>query len=277
MPIIPPTSSGVRRAVLDPADGSVRAFVTAGDVMGATPDGCVALLRIRPLLFGAAWKIADLFLEEAVTLAGETPDQRRGFSIERKRALARAQVGTPAFLPADIWKATALTYDGTALLRNSLVHQLVYVDSSDSLVGHDSNGGKLRPLTADEQEAFVHLALRLVEAAHQQQIDPRTDGDLRAQLARLKGIHKESLAGAVKLVPVPELTVVLDLGPDGSSYLLDVPDVRSRSPFKGDQYCDLVLQFRDRPGLILQPHLGVVASAFVVGAAGSGLAASAEA
>lgn len=229
MPLMPATATGDSRGTLDVAADRAHAFVSAHDA-SMTPEGCVALLRIRPLLFGIAWKILDLFHEEAFVQAGEKPKAKRGFRIDDKRDLARNLVGQPGFLPAEVWKAVALTYDGTALTRHSMVHQRVWVDSSDALVGTDSGGGKLRPVTADEQEALVHVALRLVDAAELQALDTRGEGDLRAQLDRLKDIHKVPLTGAVALTRVPELTVILDPEPAGGGYVFDTPYVRRRSP-----------------------------------------------
>ncbi len=254
MPLVPATAGGDFRGTLDVAADHVHAFVSANDA-SMTPEGCVAFLRIRPLLFGIAWKILDRFHEEAFIQAGETPDQSRGFSIKEKRRLARSLVGQPGFLPAEVWEAVALTYDGTALMRHSMVHQSVWVDGADALVGTDSGGGRLRPVTADEQEALVHVALRRVEAAELFTLDTRTEGDLRAQLDRLKGIHKVTLAGAVVLTGVPELTVILAPAPGGGGYVFDTPYVRQRSPFRAAQYCDLVVNFRDMPGVSLRGRL----------------------
>jgi hypothetical protein len=254
VPLVPPTASGGARGTLDVAADQSSAAISAHDA-SVTPERCIELLRIRPLLFGIAWKILDLFHDEAFVQAGEKPKAKRGFRIDDKRDLARNLVGHPGFLPAEVWKAVALSYDGTALLRHSMVHGTVWVNDADALAGKNSGGGNLRPLTADEQEAFVHVVLRLVDAAEKQALDSRSEGDLRAQLNRLKGIHKVPLAGAVPLSFVPELTVILDPRSDGCGYVFDPAYVRRRSAFSAERYTDLVAEFRDRPGVSLRGRL----------------------
>ncbi|EWM16807.1 hypothetical protein [Kutzneria sp. 744] len=255
-PLVPTRGSGDARATLDIATGKIHAAVSVVDFLGPSAESCVGLLRIRPLLIGAAWKVLDLFLEEAFRQVGEQPDQSRGFSIKHKRKLARDFVGAPAFLPQDVWQAVALTYDQTADLRDSLVHRRVHLDGADTLIGRDSKGGKLRPMSAAEQEAFVHAVLRLAEAADHQRSDLRTVADLSAQFSTLKALHKVALPGTgTPIESIPELTVIVDPESDGSGYLLDMPYIRTRTPWQGSLYCDLIVTFRDRPGQNLHGHL----------------------
>src|SRR5713226_3422130 len=74
-------------ARLDMATDQVGIAMTLTETLGPTPVGCVDLLKIRPLLFGAAWKVLDLLLEEAFVQVGVKPSLSRGFSIEQKRTL----------------------------------------------------------------------------------------------------------------------------------------------------------------------------------------------
>ncbi|MGW3179468.1 hypothetical protein ACWDD9_09405 [Kitasatospora sp. NPDC001119] len=252
-PLIPASSTGESRGILDVAADRIEAFVGAQDA-SLTPEKCVVLLGIRPLLFGTAWKVIDIFLEEVFTVAGEEPDQGRGFTIKKKRRLARNGIEPPDFLPKDVWKAIGHTYDQTAEYRDSLVHRKAYTDDSGALIGHERGGAELQPVSTDEQDAFVHVALRLVEAAERQESEARTDGDLRARLDDLKGIHKQEILGGVTLKRVPELIVLLPAG-QGGGYVFDVPYVRRRSPWSAERYCDLVVQFHDRPGVNLRGRL----------------------
>ncbi|YCH06394.1 hypothetical protein ACTAQJ_14875 [Arthrobacter sp. alpha11c] len=248
MPLVPQGTT-VTRATLDSATDETQLFVAAADTSGPTPEGCVTLLKLRPLLFGTAWKVLDLFLEACFLQAGEQPDQDRGFSIKRKRDLARNFKGAPSFLPEDIWQAAALTYDATAEVRASLVHRKVYTDPTNALVGHDNGGGRLRPVTAVEQEALVRAALRLSEAAKAHVKDARTDADLRVHFRVLSGLHKVSLSGATaSIASIRILTVIVDPEPDGSGYTLDIPHIRQWNPWPTAPYTDIVVAFRDRPG-----------------------------
>ena len=121
LPLVPTQSSAEWRMRIDfAAPEPVRAQIAANDIIRATPDACVALLGIRPLLFGAAWKVLDLLLEEAFCQAGELPDRSRGYSVGQKGGLARSGAGRPGTIKGDIWRAITLTYDATRVLRDSL-------------------------------------------------------------------------------------------------------------------------------------------------------------
>ena len=163
----------------DPDDPGDLTIVPDSIVAGATPESCVELLALRPLLFGTAWTVLDFLLEEALAAAGETPDLAKGnWSIDRKRRYARAGAGQPATISTDAWQALMLTYAETSELRYSLVHRAAFTDlATQALVGHNRNGGRLRPMTVDEQEAFVRAVLRaagLVTAAAHEGATPMT-------------------------------------------------------------------------------------------------------
>lgn len=66
LPLMRTTSSDAWRMRIAPSrPDPVEAYISVHETIGATPDSCVELLGIRPLLFGAAWKVLDLLLEEA--------------------------------------------------------------------------------------------------------------------------------------------------------------------------------------------------------------------
>ena len=81
LPLAETVSTGNAHATVDLAANRVAIGVFLSETAGATPASCVDLLGIRPLLTGAAWKVLDLLLEAALDLAGQTPDQNRGWSI----------------------------------------------------------------------------------------------------------------------------------------------------------------------------------------------------
>src|SRR5215217_6009307 len=79
----------------DPTDPGYLTIVPDSIIEGATPESCVELLALRPLLFGTAWTVLDFLLEEALASAGETPDLANGnWSIDRKRRQARDELGS---------------------------------------------------------------------------------------------------------------------------------------------------------------------------------------
>jgi hypothetical protein len=104
----------------DAPRGTVRTGFT--EVIGATPSGCIRLLEIRPLLFGTAWKVLDLLLEAAFAAAGEQADQRRTgrWTIKQKANLAKAAIGRPPSIAAELWRALTLACANTVGVRHSL-------------------------------------------------------------------------------------------------------------------------------------------------------------
>jgi hypothetical protein len=69
------------------------------------------------------------------------------------------------------------------------------------------------------------------------------------------GVVKVPLTGAVPMTFVPELTVILDSRSDGSGCVFDTAYVRRRSASSAERYTDLVVEFRDRPGVSLRGRL----------------------
>lgn len=243
-------------AVLNVAANTAQVSVLVTESLGATPSSCVDLLRLRPLLVGAAWRVLDLLLEEALEAAGEVPDLRQGtrWSIHEKVSKAGSRAGRPSWIPSVSWDAALACYVETHQLRHSLVHRTVHTDSANSLIGYDEQGKALRTMTTDEQEAFGRMVMRLSELALQGAPNLRILADLDAQMARLSGVHGTPHAAVKSVVPVTVLKVILDPN-DAGLYEIDVDWLRQRHPFQGSQFVDLVVTFRDRPGAELRGQL----------------------
>jgi hypothetical protein len=58
-------------------------------------------LALTPLLFGAAWKILDLFVELALNLSGAKP-KRRNWTIDEKMMAAQSGLGLSSLLTDDV-------------------------------------------------------------------------------------------------------------------------------------------------------------------------------
>jgi hypothetical protein len=227
-------------------------------VAGATPESCVELLALRPLLFGTAWTILDFLSEEVLAAAGETPDLANGnWSIDRKRRHARAGARQPTTITTDSWQALMLTYAETSELRHSLVHRAAFTDrTTQALVGHDRNGGRLRPMTVDEQEAFVRAVLRaaglVTAAAHEE----RHVDDLVHQLGQLTGIHRLALPPLPADLKLSRLTVIIPAdSANPGRYVLDIPAVKAAWAQPDRRWVDLIVRFPDRPGQELRRRL----------------------
>lgn len=224
----------------------------------ATPGWCVEFLGLRPLLFGTAWTVLDFLLEEALALAGDTPDLANGnWSIDRKRRRARGGVGQPPTVSEDAWQALMVTYAETAELRHSLVHRGAFTDpATQALTGHDRSGGRLRPVTVIEQEAFVHAVLRAAQIVTSMTADERYADDLVHHLGKLAGIHRVALPRLPVDLRLARLTVIVpaDTASPGC-YVLDVPAVRAAWGQPGRRWVDLTILFTDRPGQELRGRL----------------------
>ena len=256
LPLVPTTSDSTLGMTIDMDTGRMDARVGARLVIGATPEACVNLLKIRPLLVGAAWKVIDLLLEEALAQLGLQPDMSRGWSIGAKLKHARSHVGQPATMDASAWPVLMDTYVAGEHIRHSLVHRKAYTDALNSLVGVDAAGQPLRPLTAHEQESLVRAAIRAAAVVISPAPDPRLNSVLRYELSQLSGMHGHSIDASNWSRPPEE--VILPLSPDPvrpEIYPLDIPKLRSHRGFMGAWHADLIVQFKDRPGQELRGRL----------------------
>lgn len=253
LPLVP-TSAGANRATLDLGTNTSRVELFTGETLGATPASCVELLKLRPFLVGAAWKVLDMMLETSLSSAGVQPDTRRGYTIKTKVELARAPANGPSDVGSLAWKALMEVYINTEDLRHSLVHRRAHTDAANALVGVDDKGNTVRPLSAQEQEAFVRAVLRASELVERGADDRRHD-DLLHQLGVLQGIQSQPIAVTELPSSIPEITVIVgvDARLDGG-YSIDFAALRER-PFSGATHADLILQFIDRPGQELRGRL----------------------
>jgi hypothetical protein len=235
----------------------VHVSLALADRVGATAEGCVELLGIRPLLFGTAWKVLDLFMD-AVMADNNEPTNRLGrYPIAAKVQRANSGQLAQNVLEQDTWDALRHVYTATDELRHSLIHRRVTVDNQGTLTGHDEQGASLTPtLTVEEQEALARAAQRLGEAAGQSPpVDARIQLDLAAWLTRLSGLHGVTLRAGEPLAVIRELTYVVDPDPESGTYPLPVPELWELPNLEGQNAVDLVVEFRDQPGVIARGRL----------------------
>ena len=268
LPLVATESTGAWRAEVDMTrlDLTVSAQLGFAETIGPTPEGCVELLQIRPLLLGTAWKVLDLLLEQGLAAAGEVAPGRNGrWQIAQKVDRARVAAGRPVVLDASCWQALAATYVETFELRHCLVHRAVFVDpATRALAGHDTQGAALRPVDPQEQEAFIRAVLRAAQLVLAPAPDVRVTLDLRRHLDALVGVH------GVVLPPVPDYEVLREItaivGPDPAApgrYVLDVPALRARVGLAAEASADLIVRLQDRPGQELRGRLEHAPNAIV--------------
>lgn len=257
LPLVPTTSDSSLGMTIDLDTDRMDARVGVHEVIGATPESCVALLRIRPLLVGAAWKVIDLLLEEQLAQLGLPPGPLRGWSINAKINHARSScLPQPATMDTTAWPVLMDTYVACEDIRHSLVHRRAHTDSANSLVGVDDGGNPLRPLTAHEQESLVRAATRAASVVISPTPDQRLNSVLLYELSQLGGLHGHSIAASNWSRPPVELMLPLSSDPLRSGfYPLDIPRVRAHRGLMSACHADLIVQFKDRPGQELRGRL----------------------
>lgn len=81
-------------------------------------------LDIRPLIFGAAWKVLDLLVEGVI---GHSTG--KGMQVKDKLAkLLSEPAPTPFSGETKLWERTVAIYSSTAEMRNCIVHRRFRVD-----------------------------------------------------------------------------------------------------------------------------------------------------
>lgn len=166
---------------------------------------------LTPLLFGAAWKILDLFVELALNSVGRP---RKKWSIEDKAAAARRGEGLQSLLTDDhgIWRAVLTIYAATVEHRHCVVHRTADFSSQEvQLAGVDKKGATLKPLTRTELEAFLVIAQEVASAVIDGGLKPRSADYLRFELDQLRehtglsdlGGKRRSKPVRVRMVPTP--------------------------------------------------------------------------
>lgn len=201
------TSGSISVAVTpQPAVASVS--VSSSDSCGS-PVGQLPVDTVRPLIFGAAWKVLDQIVELALEQAGVAHNRGNDYTIRLKRQSA-AVGGVRALPPFDrhaaVWERIMLLFAATVELRNSLAHRQLAVDPSSGAISAAPQPGQppVTPVTADEQAAFCQLATGSVNAVIANTIPNRQLAQLRWNLDRL-GAHHGQLAfgdsSATGLIP----------------------------------------------------------------------------
>lgn len=222
------------------------ATVHVTDTVGMSLPQAVEQLGIRPLAFGAAWKVLDLMLETAFEQAGLTPDKNRArWTITEKVKLARKGKGTitPISTDAEIWNRLLQTYVATEQVRHSLVHRKADVGSSGDIIGSDENGRPFRSLTIAEQEAFCHAVQLAFRAVARDRLTIRGRNRLLWSLDVLAGLTNHPTSGAYQPPEqVPRIAVAVS-----EPYELDLIHLKERfQVFTPEREWDLLLELEDR-------------------------------
>jgi hypothetical protein len=189
---------------------------------------------IRPLMFGAAWKILDLLIELALEEAGIPHDLQRNYSITFKSREAAAGNVAPRHpfdtLP-EIWSRIQTLYARTEVLRNSLVHRRIMIDPATGAIT-----GSARPLepppavlTIHEQAAFCQVAVGVANGVITGQVATRRVDQLRWVLDQLTLHHGDSPFGASPATGLIPRVILRPPPATSGDVTLDFTRVRARA------------------------------------------------
>ena len=198
-PLMP--SSGGATSVVDlGTSGSISVAVTPQPAVASvsvsssdssrSPAGQLSVDTVRPLIFGAAWKVLDQIVELALEQTGVSHDRGNDYTIKLKTqsaAVGRVRALPPLDRYTAVWERIMLLFAATAELRNSLAHRQLAVDPSSGAISATPRPGQppATPVTADEQAAFCQLATGTVNAVIAGTISNRQLAQLRWNLDRL--------------------------------------------------------------------------------------------
>jgi hypothetical protein len=208
--------------------------------------GAVRIDDIRPLLFGAAWKVIDQLIELGLEQAGAPHDRKADYTVKFKVQQAK-KGAVPAVPPFNarphLWARVLRIYVVTEVLRNSLTHRRLLMDpSTGDITGVARPGGAPSPtLAVSEQSAFCQLAIGLAEAAIEGALPKRRVDQLRWVLDLLSELHGQSPFGTLPangLVPVVIVRPPVD---QTGNLTLDFADIarRARATVGGVSHYDL--------------------------------------
>lgn len=201
---------------------------------------------VRPLFFGAAWKVLDLLMELAFGRAGLTPKNKYNrWTIAKKKGLAKKGRGALPPLTGDaaIWSRIGHCYANTVDARHSLVHGGgVQVDPTNgALTGTDKEGHPIPPIDADTQAAFCRVAQHAAKAAISGAFPARTRSNFCWHLDQLASLHREPLIGGTEAAPA--IRVLANAIPTGSGWDLNPGQILAdaQRTFPAAHYFDLEL------------------------------------
>jgi hypothetical protein len=207
---------------------------------------------IRPLFFGAAWKVLDQLIELALEQAGVAHDRRSDYTITLKvrEAANGTVVPVPPFASRpDLWLRVVMIYASTEVLRNSLVHRQLIVDQATGDIAGVPRPGQPAPaaLTASEQWAFCKVAVGAAEAAITGQLPTRRAGQLGWVLDQLTAHHGQPSSGASPVEGVIPVVIVRPALGSSNEVTLDFAGIagRARAAVGGVSHYDLEIHLPD--------------------------------
>ncbi|MFE2123549.1 hypothetical protein ACFW9U_23180 [Rhodococcus aetherivorans] len=222
------------------------AVVTGSDSSSSAEDQ-LRSEDIRPLTFGAAWKVLDLLVESRLVAAGEHGQgQNKEYSIACKTQKARdGDVSAPPPFDdrGELWTRIMQCYAATETLRHSLVHRRLTLDPlTGNMIGTTRSGEPDQlSFTVDEHSAFCCVAEGVAEAVISGELSERRANQLRWLLDQLVAHHSQLLFGVPRSDGLIPLVIVRPSVGAANEFELDFALIRDRAhaAVEGVTYYDL--------------------------------------
>ncbi len=205
--------------------------VGAADSTGSAADQLSAD-DIRPLLFGAAWKVLDQLTEFALEVAG-VRDRGRHYRITFKVGEAvngRVPPVTPLDSRPHLWSTAMFTYASADVLRNSIAHRQLRVNhSTGTIIGVPEPGEPApTPFTLGEQSAFCQAAAGIAEAVINAALPTRRADQLSWALDQLASHHHQPLSGVPATHGMVPVVIIRPTPGPSDEFTLDFASITSR-------------------------------------------------
>jgi hypothetical protein len=217
---------------------------SSGDQLG--PDD------IRPLIFGAAWKILDQLIELGLESIGTPHDRKTDYSIGLKVREARQGnvVPVPPFdARPHLWTPIMNCYASAESLRNSLVHRRLRVDRTTGVMEAVTRPGEsaTKVLTQAEQSAFCQVAEGVASAVINRTLSNRRAGQLGWALDQLSSLHGQAQFGIPPLQGVIPVVIVRPTPAPSGELTLDFAELaaRAKAAVSGVSHYDLEIHLPD--------------------------------
>ena len=248
-PLVKEPGGGIEFELGDGSSNS--ATVQAVRAVSAGPAGDqFSFSDIRPLVFGAAWKVLDLLVELRLDELGVPRDRRGHYKIIQKvnevknrTVSALAPFDDPQGSLCTLWEQVLKCYAVTEDMRHSLVHRRLTVDQSTGAISGTSG----IPLTTAELDAFCRVSEGVAEAVISGALSKRRADQLKWLLDQLGSQHQQppfGIPSTDELIPV----IVEKQTPDENNELtLDFADIRrrARALYPSASYYDLKIRIPD--------------------------------
>jgi hypothetical protein len=202
---------------------------------------------LRPLVFGAAFKVLDMLVEHVLRANGRGPG-RLSFEVKRRALSGQQRPALPIALEAapELWDRLAKLYVAFEEARHAVTHRRAQATAEGGLEVYDDGRRAVDTLTNSELEAFAAAVYLTAELVIHGQPDTRR--------ANIVAWHCNALGArhGLPLLPVPDLLdvsrlLVMDLIPiDGGCLRFDVKRAREAVEGQVPSLWDLALYAGDR-------------------------------